>query len=91
MARKLGIPFIYLAANSGARLGLAEEIKPLFQVAWEDPSDPDKGFKYLYLTPDDFRKVSAQNSVHAELIDDCSEARYKILTVIGRCYFCLFN
>lgn len=42
MARKLRIPRIYLSANSGARLGLAEEIKHLFRVAWEDPSNPDK-------------------------------------------------
>jgi len=42
MARKLRIPRIYLSANSGARLGLAEEIKPLFRIAWEDPSNPDK-------------------------------------------------
>jgi len=26
--------------------GLADEIKPLFKVAWNDNSDPDKGFKY---------------------------------------------
>lgn len=36
------IPRIYIAANSGARIGLAEEIKHLFRVAWEDPSEPDK-------------------------------------------------
>ena len=42
LARKQGLPRIYLAANSGARLGLAEEIKHLFRVAWEDPNVPDK-------------------------------------------------
>lgn len=83
MARQHGLPLIYLSANSGARLGLAEEIKHLFHVAWEDPSDPDKGFKYLYLSPDDFKKVSAMNSVQAELIYDGGEARYKIMTIIG--------
>ncbi len=31
LARKLGIPRIYLSANSGARLGLAEELMPAFQ------------------------------------------------------------
>jgi hypothetical protein len=87
MARHLGVPFIYLSANSGARLGLAEEIKPLFRVAWEDSANPDKGFKYLYLTPDDFKKVSATNSVHTELIDDGDEARYKITCIIGNHLF----
>lgn len=42
MARTEGIPKIYLAANSGARMGLAEEIKQIFQVAWLDPEDPHK-------------------------------------------------
>ena len=36
-ARKHGIPRIYLSANSGARIGIAEELVPLFQVAWKDP------------------------------------------------------
>lgn len=42
LARAQGIPKIYLAANSGARIGLAEEIKPMFQVAWVDPENPHK-------------------------------------------------
>ena len=42
-----------------------------------------QGFKYLYLTPLDFKKVSAMNSVHAELIEDEGEPRYKIIDVIG--------
>ena len=42
LARAEGIPRVYLAANSGARIGLAEEIKHMFQVAWVDPEDPHK-------------------------------------------------
>lgn len=41
-ARRRKVPRIYISANSGARIGLAEEIKSLFNVAWEDPSDPEK-------------------------------------------------
>jgi acetyl-CoA carboxylase/biotin carboxylase 1 len=41
-ARRNAIPRVYLAANSGARIGLANEIKHLFKVAWEDPQEPDK-------------------------------------------------
>ncbi|XP_063237346.1 acetyl-CoA carboxylase isoform X2 [Bacillus rossius redtenbacheri] len=84
LARKMRIPRIYIAANSGARLGLAEEIKQLFRVAWEDPDEPEKGFKYLYLTTEDFTKVSAMNSVRATLIEDEGEARYKITDIIGK-------
>ncbi|XP_061154933.1 acetyl-CoA carboxylase 1 isoform X2 [Syngnathus typhle] len=84
MARESGIPRIYIAANSGARIGLAEEIRHMFHVAWEDPADPYKGFKYLYLTPQDYKKVSALNSVHCEHVEDEGESRYKITDIIGK-------
>ena len=41
-ARSNGIPFIYISANSGARIGLAEEVKHIFRVAWVEPGCPDK-------------------------------------------------
>ncbi|KAK3859492.1 hypothetical protein Pcinc_034403 [Petrolisthes cinctipes] len=84
LARQLKIPRIYIAANSGARIGLAEEIKHMFKVAWEDPEEPDKGFKYLYLTPEDYKSVSTLDSIHCELIDDEGRARYKINHIIGK-------
>uniref|UniRef100_A0AAY4EC52 acetyl-CoA carboxylase n=1 Tax=Denticeps clupeoides TaxID=299321 RepID=A0AAY4EC52_9TELE len=84
MARQSGIPRIYIAANSGARIGLAEEIRHMFHVAWQDPGDPYKGFKYLYLTPQDYKKVSALNSVHCEHVEDEGESRYKITDIIGK-------
>lgn len=58
MARESRIPRIYIAANSGARIGLAEEIRHMFHVAWQDPADPYKVshivfylwvFIYLYI------------------------------------------
>ncbi|XP_015683544.1 acetyl-CoA carboxylase-like [Protobothrops mucrosquamatus] len=79
LARVQGIPRVYVAANSGARIGLAEEIRHMFHVAWEDPADPYKGFKYLYLTPQDYKKVSALNSVHCEHVEDGGESRYVCL------------
>uniref|UniRef100_A0A8C9YX11 acetyl-CoA carboxylase n=1 Tax=Sander lucioperca TaxID=283035 RepID=A0A8C9YX11_SANLU len=84
MARESGIPRIYIAANSGARIGLAEEIRHMFHVAWQDTADPYKGFKYLYLTPQDYKKVSALNSVHCEHVEDEGESRYKITDIIGK-------
>ncbi|KAM9117725.1 acetyl-CoA carboxylase 1 isoform 2-T2 [Pangshura tecta] len=84
LARTEGIPRIYVAANSGARIGLAEEIRHMFHVAWEDPDDPYKGYKYLYLTPQDYKKVSALNSVHCEHVEDEGESRYKITDIIGK-------
>ena len=33
---------MYLAANSGARVGLAQEVKERLQVEWNDPRDPSQ-------------------------------------------------
>ena len=33
---------MYISANSGARIGLAEEVKHHFKVAWNDPLAPEK-------------------------------------------------
>jgi acetyl-CoA carboxylase/biotin carboxylase 1 len=47
LAREKGLPRVYIACNSGARLGTVEELKSLVKVAWVDPADANKGFEYL--------------------------------------------
>ncbi|XP_029915716.1 acetyl-CoA carboxylase 2 isoform X3 [Myripristis murdjan] len=84
LARAEGIPRIYIAANSGARIGLAEEIRHMFQVAWIDPTDPFKGFKYLYLTPQDYKRISSTNAVHCHHVEEGGESRYIITDIIGK-------
>jgi acetyl-CoA carboxylase/biotin carboxylase 1 len=81
MARRLGIPRIYLSANSGARLGLAEEVMPHFKVAWNDPAQQEAGFKYLYL--DDEKKKHFEETVLTEEVVEEGERRHKIVTVVG--------
>ncbi|XP_076618558.1 acetyl-CoA carboxylase isoform X3 [Colletes latitarsis] len=83
-ARQLRIPRIYFSANSGARIGLAEEVKALFKIAWDDEKEPEKGFKYIYLSPDDYARLAPLNSVKASLIEDHGESRYKITDIIGK-------
>ncbi|ODQ67206.1 hypothetical protein NADFUDRAFT_49644 [Nadsonia fulvescens var. elongata DSM 6958] len=85
MARELGIPRVYLSANSGARIGVADELIKLFSVAWNDPARPEKGFKYLYLTPEIQQQLaeSDKKTVITEKIVEDGEERYKIETVIG--------
>ncbi|CAL7951788.1 unnamed protein product [Xylocopa violacea] len=83
-ARQLGIPRIYFSVNSGARIGLADEVKAAFRVAWEDDDKPEKGFKYIYLTPDDYARLAPFNSVKTSLIEDKGESRYKITDIIGK-------
>ncbi|XP_028850871.1 acetyl-CoA carboxylase 2 isoform X3 [Denticeps clupeoides] len=84
LARAEGIPRIFISANSGARIGLAEEIRHMFQVAWHDPSDPYKGFKYLYLTPQDYTRISSTNSVHCQHVEEAGESRYVITDIFGK-------
>jgi acetyl-CoA carboxylase / biotin carboxylase 1 len=86
LARRLGIPRIYLSANSGARIGLAEELIPLFSVAWRDAGQPTKGFDYLYLTEDVHRQLEEAgrlNDLMTERVVENGEVRHKIITIVG--------
>ena len=85
LARKLGIPRIYLSANSGARIGMAEELIPHFSAAWNDPAKPTAGFKYLYLTPELKKRFEDSKIRHVitEPIMEGDEERHKITTIIG--------
>jgi acetyl-CoA carboxylase / biotin carboxylase 1 len=83
LAMKLGIPRIYLSANSGARIGMADELIPHFSVAWNDASNPEAGFKYLYLTPEKKKQFGKIKEVLTEKIVDDGEERYKITTIVG--------
>ena len=85
LARKLGIPRIYLSANSGARIGMAEELMPHFSAAWNDHEKPSLGFKYLYLTPELKKRFDSQKTkiVITEPITEDGEERHKITTIVG--------
>ena len=82
LARKLGVPRIYLSANSGARIGMADELIPHFSVAWNDPENQNGGFKYLFLTPEK-RKTVPEKEVITEEIQDEGETRHRITTIVG--------
>merc|ERR550532_2906220 len=56
-AREKGLPRIHFACNSGARVGLVEELMPKIKVKWTDASNPSRGFEYLYLSKEDFDKT----------------------------------
>lgn len=84
LAISKGLSFIYISANSGARMGLAEDVKHTFKAAWNVKNEPDKGFQYLYLTPAEFKKMAATNSIRAEPIEENGECRYKITDIIGK-------
>jgi acetyl-CoA carboxylase/biotin carboxylase 1 len=56
-AREHGLPRLYLAANSGARIGMAQSLKNKFEVCWTDPEDPAKGYKYIYVTDEIYQQL----------------------------------
>lgn len=85
-----GLPRIFLTSNSGARIGMAQSLKSKFQICWLDERDPSKGFRYLYLTKDDYEQLLvAANGDVAAMPVICSElevdgvTRFVITDIIG--------
>ena len=71
---------------SQLRLGLAEEFFPLSSTAWKQRGKPEKGFDYLYLTPENFFKLQQKgaNYIRTEEIEDDDERRcFKTTDIIG--------
>mmetsp|Transcript_57673 Transcript_57673/g.67324 ORF Transcript_57673/g.67324 Transcript_57673/m.67324 type:complete len:2093 (-) Transcript_57673:220-6498(-) len=56
-ARENKLPRVYIACNAGARIGLVDELKPLFNIKFVDEQTPNKGFDYLYLTDKDYSEL----------------------------------
>lgn len=80
-AKKL--PLIYLAANSGARIGVAEDVKACFKIGWSDESSPERGFQYVYLTPEDHARTGSSVIAH-ELKLESGETRWVIDSIVGK-------
>ena len=40
----------------------------MIKVAWEDDADPERGFKYLYLTPEDYLKLSSGAATSGDVV-----------------------
>lgn len=52
-------------------------------MAWSSETEPWKGFRYLYLSPDDYAWAAAKNAVTATEISEAGEKRFKITAVLG--------
>jgi acetyl-CoA carboxylase/biotin carboxylase 1 len=93
LARQRGLPRIYLSANSGARIGLADEVLAKVQVAWSNPDDPTEGFDYLYLTEEDYQQLVQRSTesnppvmvtrVEVTGSDQRNKVHYRITDIIG--------
>lgn len=83
-ARASRIPRLYVAANSGARIGLAEHVKKMFKVAFKDSTAPEHGFDFLYLTKEDYDMLNTtQKQVIATPATYNGKEIFKITDIIG--------
>lgn len=83
-ARQHRIPRLYVAANSGARIGLAEKVKKAFKVAFKDPLKPENGFNFIYLTKEDYTALTTSTKeVIATETTYNGKVVYKITDIIG--------
>jgi acetyl-CoA carboxylase/biotin carboxylase 1 len=82
-ARDRGLPRIFISCNSGARIGLVEDLKPKFQVQWKDKSNPSLGYEYLYLSENDYKSLP-EGTVKAEAKVVGGETQYVLSAIIGQ-------
>jgi len=83
-ARQRRVPRLYMAANSGARIGLAEGIKKAFKVAFKNPSNPESGFDFLYVNKSDYERLGVtRKELIAESATVNGEEVFKITDIIG--------
>jgi len=81
-ARARGLPRIHIACNSGARVGLAEELKAYVKAKWTDSEDPSKGFDFLYLEEEDYKRFDEGTVVAEEATVDGRKV-FAIESIIG--------
>ncbi|KAJ1348739.1 hypothetical protein KIN20_004112 [Parelaphostrongylus tenuis] len=48
-SRKHKLPRVNVSCNSGARIGLCEDVSKVFRAKFKDPLHPEEGFEYLYV------------------------------------------
>lgn len=78
-AREQGWPRIFLSANSGARIGLAEELRAVVKAYWRDETQPHLGFEYLYLEAADYEHLHER--VRVELVPE--RGHYRITDIVS--------
>mmetsp|Transcript_38290 Transcript_38290/g.56396 ORF Transcript_38290/g.56396 Transcript_38290/m.56396 type:complete len:1127 (-) Transcript_38290:624-4004(-) len=86
-SRELRIPRLFVAANSGARIGTADGVKKVYKVAFKDPSKPENGFEYLYVEKEDFERLRNKDIIAEPVVlngaDGQAEEVYRMKDIIG--------
>ena len=83
-AREKRIPRLYVAANSGARIGVADSVRKVFKVAFKEPEKPENGFDFLYVTKEDYQALTSEKeNILVEPATFGGEEVYKVTDIIG--------
>lgn len=82
-ARISGVARVYIAANSGAKFGLASGVIDFVKASWTDENDHSKGFEYLYLEQSDREKIEPGVVITEPIKRSDGQVVHKIMAVIG--------
>ncbi|KJH43390.1 carboxyl transferase domain protein [Dictyocaulus viviparus] len=78
-SRKQKLPRINVSCNSGARIGLCEDVSKIFRAKFKDPNHPEEGFEYLYI--DESEEESIKDQIIYEKMPNGS---LRLKAVIGK-------
>jgi acetyl-CoA carboxylase carboxyltransferase component len=78
-SRQHGMPRIYLAANSGARIGFASDIKKRLNVVWNDETRPEDGYRHLSVDCE-----GASDPILDQVVATECDGRMRLDAVIGK-------
>lgn len=73
------IPRVNVSCNSGARIGLADDVSKAFRAKFKDPNNPGEGFEYLYVDGDVDKSIKDQI-----VYETMPNGQLRLKTVIGR-------
>ena len=83
-AQKRGIPRIFVSANTGARIGLVDEVRNKFRVQWKNSLNPSSGMEFLYLDEDTVDVLHKTQMAHTqEVTASDGSKRHRLSAVIG--------
>jgi len=77
------MPRVYVAANSGARIGFAADVKKRLQVVWNDDARPEDGFQYLTVQCDGTDTDDVLSQIESSPCPT-SKNQHRIHAVIGK-------
>ena len=83
-AQRRGIPRIFVAANTGARIGLVDQVRSKFRVQWKNALNPSSGMEFLYLDEDTVDMLhQTKMALTEEVTASDGSKRHRLTAVIG--------